>query len=322
MAVGTKEGDEVIQPSLNFVASANMTRLAGAVPVFADIIDITEPTIDPADVQRRITERTKAVIVMHYGGYPCRMAEVLNLCRARGIAVIEDACHAVGGRYLSPDGQGPNGQAVGDLGDVAAFSFFGNKNLVTGEGGMLTTQSDDIAARIRSKRSHGMTTLTLDRHRGRAFAYDVVDFGFNYRPTEFMGALGSAQIAKLAELTQRRRAVAALYRQRLKDLAPNVTVPFGGPFDPQGATCHIFPVLLPTALNRSDVMQTMKERSVETSIHYRAVHTFSAYAHAVSSGLAKTEEYYRRTLTLPLYPKMNLSDVEYVCQALASATRK
>jgi dTDP-4-amino-4,6-dideoxygalactose transaminase len=322
LAVGVKRGDEVIQPALNFVAAANMTKLVGAEPIFADIIDVTEPTIDPANVERRITPRTKAVIAMHYAGYPCRMSDLAKICRARRIALIEDACHAVGGRYICSTGEPPHGQAVGDLGDVAAFSFFGNKNIVTGEGGMLTTRSDEIAASVRSRRSHGMTTLTLDRHRGRAFAYDVVDFGFNYRPTEFVGALGAAQLAKLSGLNERRRAVAALYRERLAQVVPSICIPFANYADCHHVTHHIFPVLLPPEFSRSKVMQTMKDRGVETSIHYGSVHTFSAYANPERvKQLPLTEEFSRHTLTLPLYPKMTPADVDYVCEALSVAAK-
>lgn len=322
LAFGVKSEDQVIQPALNFVAAANMTKLVGAEPIFADIVDLTEPTIDPADVERRITPRTRAVIAMHYAGYPCRMSELTEICQGRGVALIEDACHAVGGRYICSRGNSPHGQAVGDLGDVAAFSFFGNKNIVTGEGGMLTTRSDEIAAFMRSRRSHGMTTLTLDRHRGRAFAYDVVDFGFNYRPTELVGALGAAQLAKLSGLNERRREVVALYRERLAEVAPLICIPFDNYSGFDHVTCHIFPVVLPPEISRSKVMQSMKDRGVETSIHYRSVHTFSAYANPERvKQLPVSEEFSRRTLTLPLYPKMAAADVDYVCEALAVAAK-
>src|SRR3954467_10016002 len=241
LGVGVQAGDEVVQPALNFVAAANMTRLVGAEPIFADIIDLTEPTIDPVDVERKLTPKTKAVIAMHYAGYPARMAELARICAAKGIPLIEDACHAVGGRYYCPD-DALHDRVVGDLGDVAAFSFFGNKNLVTGEGGMLTTRSDEIAKSVRLRRSHGMTTLTLDRHRGRAFAYDVTEFGFNYRPTELVGALGTAQLEKLPMLNDKRRAVAAIYRRRLPELLPAVVIPFANCPQVENATCHLFPV--------------------------------------------------------------------------------
>jgi dTDP-4-amino-4,6-dideoxygalactose transaminase len=319
LAVGVEAGDHVVQPALNFVAAANMTRLVGAEPIFADIIDVAEPTIDPADVERKLTPRTKAVVVMHYAGYPARISELAEICRAKGISLIEDACHAVGGRYIGSDDDELRNRVVGNLGDVAAFSFFGNKNLVTGEGGMLTTRSDEIAKSVRLRRSHGMTTLTLDRHRGRAFAYDVTQFGFNYRPTELVGALGTAQLEKLPTLNDKRRAVAALYRRRLSELMPAVVVPFAKCPQVENATCHIFPVVLPAEADRSKVMQAMKDRGVETSVHYRSVDSFSAYADGGRAQLPVSEEFSRRTLTLPLYPKMVPADVDYVCEALAGS---
>src|SRR4051794_12956399 len=124
LAVGVEAGDHVVQPALNFVAAANMTRLVGAEPIFADIIDIAEPTIDPADVETKLSPRTKAVVAMHYAGYPCRMTELARICRAKGIALIEDACHAIGGRYSCTSDSALHNRVVGDLGDVAAFSFF------------------------------------------------------------------------------------------------------------------------------------------------------------------------------------------------------
>jgi dTDP-4-amino-4,6-dideoxygalactose transaminase len=321
LAVGVRAGDHVVQPALNFVAAANMTRLAGAEPVFADIVNVSEPTIDPADVERKLTPRTKAVVAMHYAGYPARMTELARLCSEKGVALIEDACHAVGGRYYCAEDNKLHNRVVGDLGDVAAFSFFGNKNLVTGEGGMLTTRSDEIAAYVRSRRSHGMTTLTLDRHRGRAFAYDVTDFGFNYRPTELVGALGSVQLAKLPGLNDKRRAVATQYHERLADLLPEVVIPFARCPGLADATSHIFPIVLPGDADRAQVMQAMKDRGVETSIHYRSVASFTAYAGTDSLTLRKTEDFSRRTLTLPLYPKMGAADMEYVCETLVWAIR-
>ena len=141
-------GDEVIQPALNFVATANMTVACGATPIFADIISLAEPTIDPANVAGLITPRTKAVVVMHYGGNLCRMAELLTLCRKRNLFLIEDACHAVGARYHDALGQPPHGTMAGSIGDVGTFSFFANKNMVTGEGGMIVTNREDLAAKV------------------------------------------------------------------------------------------------------------------------------------------------------------------------------
>ena len=201
--IGSRSSDEVIQPSINFVAGANMTMAVGAKPVFADIISIVEPTIDPAQVQALIGPKTKGVMVMHYGGYPARMREIMRICRQRNLPIIEDACHATGFRSAELDGA-----ALGTIGDIGCFSFFSNKNMTTGEGGMVTTNSDELAARIRNLRSHGMTTLSWERHKGRASTYDVMANGFNYRIDDLRSALGLAQLRKLPQANERRQQLA------------------------------------------------------------------------------------------------------------------
>ena len=189
IALGIGPGDVVIQPAVNFVAAANMTIAVGAIPVFADICSLSEPTISPVSIKDILhalsskryasgsiehAKRPKAVIVMHYGGYPCRMDEIKEICNQNNLVLIEDACHGVGGRCVFKG----ISQFLGTVGDVGCFSFFSNKNLVTGEGGMITTNRDDIAEKVRLLRSHGMTSLTWDRHQGQAATYDVIAHGY------------------------------------------------------------------------------------------------------------------------------------------------
>ncbi len=189
LAVGVGPGDEVIVPSLSFVATANAVLYAGAEVRFADILGPHDLTIDPASVASQITPRTKAIIVMHYGGYPCQMPAILEIARAHGLAVIEDAAHSPGA-WLDR-------RHLGTLGDIGCFSFFSNKNLSTGEGGMLVTDRPELADKLRLMRSHGMTSLTWDRHQGHAYSYDVVELGYNYRIDEIHSALGREQLRKL-----------------------------------------------------------------------------------------------------------------------------
>src|SRR5262249_43073048 len=218
-------GDEIIQPALNFVATANMTLAVGATPVFADILSLYEPTIDPRHIEKLITPRSKAIVVMHYGGNLCRMAELAELCANRGLALIEDACHAVGTAFHEPSQRPPHGQMAGSIGDIGSLSFFANKNMTTGEGGMVVTNRDDLAERIRLLRAHGMTSLTWDRHEGHASSYDVVTYGYNYRLDELRAALGRAQLAKLPFNNERRRQLLEVYRDCFKSLA-EWTIPF------------------------------------------------------------------------------------------------
>lgn len=308
LALGAGKGDEVLQPALNFVASANATRTVGAEPVFADILSLEEPTVDPAELEARVTAKTKIVVAMHYGGRPCRMAEIAALCRRKKLALIEDACHAVGASY--------KGRPVGVLGDAACFSFFGNKNMATGEGGMVTTDRDDVAEKVRRLRSHGMTTLTWDRHRGHASRYDVTDHGYNDRLDELHAALGRAQLKKLPGNNRRRARWAALYLRRLKNLS-GWSVPFAGM--PGDSAHHLMVVLAPDEAARDAAAAAFKEARVQTSLHYPCVADFTAFRGRSSGGLAKTRDFARRALTLPLFPTMTAAQVEAVCRVLRRA---
>jgi dTDP-4-amino-4,6-dideoxygalactose transaminase len=302
-------GDEVICPALTFVATANAIRYCGATPIFADVESADCWSVSRRTIEPLITPRTRAVIVVHYAGYPCAMPEIDALARVRGIAVIEDVAHAPGATL--------DDRRMGAWGDVGCFSFFSNKNMTTGEGGMLTTASEELAGRLRRLRSHGMTTVTLDRHKGHAFSYDVVDLGYNYRMGELNAALGLTQLATLEERNRRRADLVAHYRSRLA-LVPGLVVPFARAAGT--SSYHLMPVLLPEGVERESVMEAMRTDGIQTSIHYPPIDGFSAYRAAGlsrSDGLRLTHVIGKRGLTLPLYPGMSTGQVELVCGALA-----
>ncbi len=186
-ALNLGPGDEVIVPSLTFVATANAVAYTGATPVFADIVSLERPLIDPEAVRALIGPRTRAICAVHYAGYVADMAALRRLADQHGLALVEDAAHSPGAR--SPEGP------AGSLGDISCFSFFSNKNLVTGEGGMATSGDDRLVSRMRLLRAHGMTATSWDRERGHASGYDVVERGYNYRPSELEAALGLVQLA-------------------------------------------------------------------------------------------------------------------------------
>src|SRR5689334_9841608 len=210
MAIDLKPGDEVIVPSLTFVASANSIRYTGAIPVFADITSETNFNISPDAVEALITERTGAIMPVHFGGYACDMPCILELAHKYNLKVIEDAAHAAGSWLES--------RHLGTWGDIGCFSFFSNKNMTTGEGGMVITNDDTLFEKLRLLRSHGMTTLTWDRHKGHAWSYDVVDLGYNYRIDEIRAALGTVQLSKLERNNERRRHLTQIYRDFLQEL--------------------------------------------------------------------------------------------------------
>ncbi len=308
LALEVGPGDEVIQPALNFVAAANMTLAVGGTPVFADIASLHEPTIDPEHVSHLLSPRTKAVIVMHYGGYPGRMAPIVSACAARGIPVIEDACHAPLVTYEDPGRQPPHGRTVGTLGHVACFSFFGNKNLATGEGGMITTDDEAIAARLRALRSHGMTTLTWERHRGHASSYDVARPGYNCRLDELRAALGRVQLQRLPSGNARRRDCVRRYHRQLVD-SP-VTLPFAGWDRDFGG--HLMPVLAANADHRARIASALRDERIQSSLHYPAIPTFAAYRSYAGTAWPLSHDFADRVVTLPLHARLSDSDVDAV----------
>jgi dTDP-4-amino-4,6-dideoxygalactose transaminase len=310
-AAGIGPGDEVICPALTFVATANAIRYTGARPVFADVASMEEWNVSRDTLEAVATPATKAVIVVHYGGYPCDMATICAWARQREILVVEDAAHAPGARA--------GGRAIGNWGDFGCFSFFSNKNLTTGEGGMVTTSRDDCANRLRRLRSHGMTTLTLDRYRGHAYSYDVIDFGYNYRMSELNAALGLVQLQALATRNALRQQLVERYRSNFSAVT-RLTLPF--PIVRGEPAYHLMPVLLPHDSDRARIIERLRQTGIQTSIHYRPVDTFTAYQEAglgPCAHLPLTHAIGARALTLPLYPSLAANEVDYVCEKVAEA---
>jgi dTDP-4-amino-4,6-dideoxygalactose transaminase len=311
LAAGCGPGDEVVLPSLTFVAAANVVRHVGATPVFCDIGGPDDLNLDPADVIAAVTERTKALIVLHYAGYPCDMDALRALADERGIVLVEDAAHALGATW--------RGQACGSIGAAGCFSFFANKNLPIGEGGMVVTADDAVAASVRLLRSHGMTTMTLDRARGHAASYDVQVEGFNYRLDEVRAAIGAVQLRRLEGYNEARRRIITRYRDAIASIG-GVTMPFADV--PQHATsgAHLAVVVLGGAVDRDAVRERMRSAGIQTSVHYPPIHTFSTYADIrAARSLPRTEDVAGRLLTLPLFPHLRDEQVEEVLGALRAA---
>ena len=297
IAAGLGPGDEVIVPSLTFVASVNAIAYTGATPVFVDIASLTEPWPSAAAVEAAITPRTCAVMAVAYGGHPGEIAALRALAERRGLILLEDAAHAIGVRH--------EGRHLGTFGAAGAFSFFSNKNLAIGEGGAVVTDDDALAERMRLLRSHGMTTLTWDRHRGHASSYDVVALGFNYRIDEPRAALATARLARLDADNERRRAIVARYRDKLAPIEGVVPTAPGG--------LHIFTVVV--GGDRDAVREAMAQRGVQTSVHYPPAHRFSIYA---GDALPVTEAYAGSTITLPLFADMTEAQQDLVVDALGA----
>jgi dTDP-4-amino-4,6-dideoxygalactose transaminase len=303
VALGIGPGDEVICPTLTFVATAAAMLHAGAAVRFADSTSPDDFSIDPAEVDRLVNPRTRAVVVVHYGGFPVDVDAVRAAADRHSLLVLEDAAHALGSTF--------DGRACGTLGDAGCFSFFPNKNMTTGEGGMVVFDDEAAAARARRLRSHGMTTLTWDRYRGHASDYDVVELGFNYRLDELRAALGLVQLSRVDELNEARARLFARYRERLAG-GPYVVPSFGGRGRPAH---HLAPVLAGTQEERDRARARLRERRIQTSVHYPPVHRFTQYR-SRSERLPEAEAIADRLLTLPLHPNLDEEDVDEVCAAL------
>jgi dTDP-4-amino-4,6-dideoxygalactose transaminase len=313
LAVGCGPGDEVILPSVNFVAAANTIAHTGATPVFCDISGAHDLNLDPDDVAAAVGPTTKAIVALHYGGFPCDMDAVASIAAERKLTVVEDAAHAPGSVW--------NGRKCGTLGRIGCFSFFSNKNLPIGEGGMIVTDDDALADRVRLLRSHGMTTLTWDRHRGHASSYDVVEQGFNYRLDEVRSAIGLVQLRRLPAENAARARIAGRYREQL-DGADGITMPFGDRVGDSSFSHHLAVLVLPEGVERDAVRAELDERRIQTSVHYPPIHRFSHYEElGARRPLPRTEEVAERLLTLPLFPHMLDEQVQQVIDGVLEAVR-
>jgi dTDP-4-amino-4,6-dideoxygalactose transaminase len=300
-AVGVEPGDEVVLPSLTFVADANVVTALGAVPVLADVVSPQEPVARAEQLLDRATSRTKAAVVVHYAGH----AVDVRPLRDAGIKVVEDCAHSAG--PLDAQGWLPL------RGDVGCYSFFANKNLALGEGGMAVTADDDVAQQLRLLRSHGMTSGTWDRHRGHASDYDVLTPGWNLRTTEIGAAMGSAALPELAPGNARRRDLLGVYREAFAGSAVSMAFP-----DDATTAAHLAVAVLPPGA-RPAVRASLSDRQVQSSFHYPPVHGFSAYASLRTGPLTQTDDAVQRLVTLPLHPFLEDADVRLVRDGVLAA---
>jgi len=306
LASGLKAGDEVLVPSLTFVATANAVAYVGATPVFADVAGIAEPWLSPDHCRTSITERTKAILHVDYGGHPGAVEQLRDICRSHGLSLLEDAAHAAGSIW--------RGRHLGTFGLAGAFSLFSTKNLAVGEGGVVVTDDDAVAANVRLLRSHGMTAPTWDRHRGHASGYDVVARGFNYRIDEVRAALATTRLQRLDKENLMRARIAERYREALHDLDLIVALP---DVDGLMSSHHLFTVVLPESMSRDAFRDAMSRHGIQTSVHYPPLHRTTLYASDID--LSVTEDYASRTVSLPLFAQMSEEQQELATSGVRDA---
>lgn len=305
-AIGVGAGDEVIVPAITFAASANAAVYEGATPIFADV-EADTLLIDVADAARRITKRTKAIVAVDYAGQPCDYDALHALCRAHGLKLIADACHAIGAEY--------QGRRVGTLADVSTFSFHPAKHITTGEGGLCATDDAAMAATMRRFRNHGLDSDHRARAEKGAFAYDMVELGYNYRLTDLQCALGRAQLKRLKHWVARRQEISARYDAAFAGL--NGVRPLVTRHDRTHAR-HLYVIRL-DGISRNAAFQSLREKGIGANVHYAPVHLFSFYrqrfgTHAGMCPVAESAA--ENILTLPLFPGLTDDEIARVIAAV------
>ncbi|CAN5634921.1 DegT/DnrJ/EryC1/StrS family aminotransferase [soil metagenome] len=310
IAAGIGPGDEVIVPSLTFVATANAVRYCGGRPIFADLVGVeNDLNIDVEHVAQLINEKTKAVIPVHWAGYPVEIERLMEICNERGIVVIEDAAHAPWADF--------EGKALGTRGMAGCFSFFPNKVLGVGEGGALCTDSDEVADRIRRLRSQGMTATTIDRHRGNAMSYDVVELGFNYRFDDLRASLLRPRFARLGSEIERRRQIITRYRELLGS-HPGIEIAYVGQ-DVSRSSCYLMGVMVDPAIRSAVRDRLGTEHAIQTTV-YPATHELRSYvAEFGEVSLPRTEKAARSLFSIPLFPHLTDAQQDRVVAAVTES---
>ena len=303
-ALGVKKGDEVILPSLTFVSCANVILHLGAKPVFSDISSNLDWSICPKDVEKKITARTKVIMVVHYAGYSCQMNKIKKIAKKYNIKIIEDCSHAIFSKY--------GNNYLGTIGDISCFSFFSNKNITTGEGGMIFSRNIQLTNKARSLRSHGITKNTYERFVTSEIMYDVNMIGFNYRMDEIRASIGIEQLKKIDKFNKIRKKIVSEYRNIISNKFQNLEIPY---IDRNEGAFHLFVILLPSYLNRDVFLKKMTKNKVQCSIHYTPIHHFKAYKNKKIS-LPRTDSISKRMVSLPLFPSMTKKQFNIVINSI------
>ena len=306
VAAGISQGDEVITTPFTFAATGEVIIHAGAKPVFVDV-EPTSLNIDPLKIEKAITTRTKAIMPVHYAGLPCRMAEILEIASAYNLIVIEDAAHAIGAEYL--------GKKIGTLGDITVFSFYATKNLTTGEGGMVTTNNEELAEKIRILSLHGLSRDAWKRYTAEgSWYYEILFAGYKYNLSDIQAAIGLHQLNKFEQFQKTREEYVQIYNQGFKNL-PEITLPRN---DGNRHAWHLYVIKLNLDLlniSRNNFIKALSANNIGTSVHFIPLHLHPYYKQKFDFKMGDfpiAEEAFQRVISLPLYPAMTPKDVQDV----------
>jgi len=307
-SLGLKEGSEIITTPFTFVATANCILYNNLKPVFADIKKDTY-NINPDEIKKKITSKTKAIIYVDYAGQPCDIFEIREIADENNLYLIEDAAHACGAEY--------NGRKVGNFADLTEFSFHPVKHITTGEGGMVTTDNEELYEKLKLLRNHGIDRDTVTRFgKDASYAYDMKLLGRNYRITDFQCALGISQLKKLEEFIKRREHIVKIYNEEFENI-DEITVPYVKPNVKHA--WHIYTILLNKKINRDKFFNSMKAKNIGVNVHYIPIYKFSYYKEKFNfndKDFPVTENVFSRIITLPLFPGMKDEDAYDVITAV------
>jgi len=298
LASNIKPDDEVITTPMSFSATANCIEYVGGKTVFADINKITN-NINPDEIENKITDKTKAIIPVHYAGLPCDMERIYKIAKDYNLIIVEDACHALGAIYKN--------SIIGDClySDMTVFSFHPVKHITTGEGGCITTNSEKLYNKLLELRSHGI------KRRNHWF-YDIKELGFNYRLTDFQCSLGISQLNKLDNFLGKRRNIAYTYNEEFKDLP--IEIPYDDNYLYYHAY-HLYVIKLKNNIQRTMLYDYLKKKDILSQVHYIPIHTFSYYKNKYNYqwwDFPEAEQHYEKCLSLPIYPSMSEEDIDNV----------
>jgi perosamine synthetase len=293
---------EVISPSMTFVSTNHAILYNGGIPVFCDV-EYDNLNVTAQEIEKLITDKTKAIIVVHYGGYACDMDSIIELARAHNLYVIEDCAHACGGKYKD--------KMLGSIGDFGCFSFQAVKNLSTGDGGMITTNNEEWAKRIKKLRWVGISKDTFERGAGNSYDwfYDVTELGFKYHMNDIMAAIGLAQLEKIEWMNDKRRYWSSRYRESLKDISVINCPPVKDYMFP---ACHNFVI---KSERRDELRKVLMEKGITTGVHYYPNHLFDMYKDYYRN-LPITESVWNNLVTLPLYPDLEEEDFQLIIKTI------
>ncbi|MGF1572056.1 MAG: DegT/DnrJ/EryC1/StrS family aminotransferase [Sumerlaeia bacterium] len=311
-AVSVGDRHKIAMCALTFVASMNVALRRNETPLLIDITSEDDLCMSVDDLNAKMSDDVGLIVTMPYAGYAPKMDEILQIAKKRNIPVIEDACHGILGEY--------KGRMLGSLGDAGVFSFYGNKNMTTGEGGMVTTNDDAIAERIRLMRNHGMTRSTMDHFETGISEYDVVVAGHNFRMDEMRAAVGRIQLQKLPTINKERREVSAKLKKAIYNETTRVYFPFSS-HNHDESSHHLLVMLLPKGTVKKDFVRRMNELGVQTSYHYKPLHRFSHTIGIIDdkSSLPVLESIEKRLVSLPLFPGMTDEQINFVSRAVAQS---